>query len=152
MPGRRLEAIIVTQHRNIFSEKGVSSSEFALVLPSFFLVIMIVFALALWLFSLLLAGTGVPAGARIAGTDQGVGAGYARVQTIMGIAEPAARVASSTVLALGAPGCARAVYAHLNAASGLKLPLLDTVMVRLRAGAQGRDWRFWAGRPSDGCQ
>ena len=50
MPGRRLEAIIVTQHRSILSEKGVSSSEFALVLPTFFLAIMIVFALALWLF------------------------------------------------------------------------------------------------------
>lgn len=132
-------------------EQGVSAAEFALVLPAFFMAIMVLFALALWLFSLLLAGTGVPAGARSAGTEAGVGGGYARVQTIMGIVQPAAGVASAAQLSLGAPGCERAVFARLNAAGGFRLPLLGDLSVRLRAGAQGRDWRFWAGKPSDGC-
>jgi len=133
------------------SEKGVSSAEFALVLPTFLLAVMVLFAVALWLFSLLLAGTGVPAGARAAGTESGLSGGYARLQTIMGIVQPAAGAAGAAQLSLGAPGCERAVFARLNAAGGFHLPLLGDLSVRLRAGAQGRDWRFWAGKPSDGC-
>jgi hypothetical protein len=132
-------------------EQGVSAAEFALVLPTFFLLIMVLFALALWLFSLLLAGTGVPAGARDAGTEAGLGGGYARVQTLMGLVQPAAGAARSVQLSQGAPGCERAVFARLNAAGGFRLPLLGDLSARLRAGAQGRDWRFWAGKPSDGC-
>ena len=133
-------------------EAGVSAAEFAIVLPTFLLLVMVVFALALWLFSLLLAGTGVPTGARTAGTQHGAGAGYARLRTIMGIAQPAAGAVSSTQISLGAPGCARDVYAHLNAASSFRLPLLGTIAVPLKAGSQGRNWRFWAGKPADGCE
>ncbi len=77
------------------SEKGVTSAEFALVLPTFLLAVMVLFAVALWLFSLLLAGTGVPTGARAAGTEAGLGGGYARLQTIMGIVQPAAGAAGA---------------------------------------------------------
>ncbi|MCC6190638.1 MAG: hypothetical protein IT318_16535 [Anaerolineales bacterium] len=132
-------------------EKGLSSAEFAIVLPTFFLAIMVLFALALWLFSLLLAGTAVPTGARIAGTEAGVGSGYARVQSIMGIVRPAAGAAGAVQLSRGAPGCERAVYARLNTAGGFRLPLLGDLSARMWAGAQGRDWRFWAGKPADGC-
>ncbi|MCC6191678.1 MAG: hypothetical protein IT318_21835 [Anaerolineales bacterium] len=132
-------------------EKGVSSAEFALVMPAFFLAVMVVLALALWLFSLLLAATGVPAGARVAGTEAGLGSGYARVQTIMGVVQPAASAAGAAQFSQGAPGCERAIFARLNGAGGFRVPLLGNLSARLQAGAQGRDWRFWAGKPSDGC-
>ena len=141
----------MVQHKVRISEKGLSSAEFAIVLPTFFLAIMVLFALALWLFSLLLAGTAVPAGARVAGTEASVGSGFARVQTIMRIVRPAASAAGAAQLSLGAPGCERAVYARLNAIGGFRLPLLGDLSVRMRAGSQGCDWRFWPGRPSDGC-
>lgn len=141
----------MTQHKCRSSEKGLSSAEFAIVLPTFFLAIMVVFALALWLFSLLLAGTAVPAGARVAGTEAGVGSGFANVRTIMGIVRPAAGAADAVQLSLGTPECERAVFARLNAAGGFRLPLLGDLSVRLRAGSQGRDWRFWPGKPADGC-
>ncbi|MCC7362051.1 MAG: hypothetical protein IT317_21380 [Anaerolineales bacterium] len=132
-------------------EKGVSSAEFALVMPAFFLAVMVVLALALWLFSLLLAATGVPAGARVAGTEAGLGSGYARVQTIMGVVQPAASAAGATRFSQGVPGCERAITARLNGAGGFRVPMLGDLSARLQAGAQGRDWRFWAGKPSDGC-
>ncbi len=128
-------------------ERGVSAAEFALVLPSFFLAVTVVFALVLWLFSLLLAATGVPTGAR----DVGRGAGPARAQAILGLVRPVASAAGSAQFSQGAPGCERAVFARLNAAGGFRLPLLGDLSARLRAGAQGRQWRFWAGQPSDGC-
>ncbi len=133
-------------------ETGASAAEFAIVLPTFLLLVMVVFALALWLFSLLLAGTAVPTGARTAGIQHGAGAGYARLRTIMGVAQPAAGAIGETQLSLGAPGCARDVYAHLNAASGFRLPLLGAISVPLKAGSQGRNWNFWAGKPADGCE
>lgn len=132
-------------------EQGVSAAEFALVMPAFFLAVMVVLALALWLFSLLLAATGVPAGARVAGTEAGLGSGYARVQTIMGVVQPAAGAAGAAQFSQGAPGCERAIFARLNGTGGFRVPLLGDLSARLQAGAQGRDWRFWAGKPSDGC-
>ncbi len=131
---------------------GVASAEFALVLPLFMLLIMAVLGLALYYFSLALTAAGVPLGARQAGVQNSAGAGAAVVQRVLGAAGPSGAVAGGAAVGLGASGCQRAVTVRLNGATGLKVPLLDALSVRLRAGSQTRYWRFWAGEPEDGCE
>ena len=131
---------------------GVASAEFALILPLFMLLIMAVLGLALYYFSLALTAAGVPLGARQAGVLNSAGAGAAVVHRVLGPAGPSNAVAGGAAVGLGAPGCQRAVSARLNGATAIKEPLLDGLLVRLRAGSQTRYWRFWAGEPDDGCE
>ncbi len=110
---------------------------------------MVVFALAIWLFSLLLAGASLPTGARRTGLQ---GSGMADVRRIMGVLAPAGAAAGSAHIGAGAPACERAVVSRLNSTASARLPLIGDFTFRLRAGSQTRDWRFWAGKPADGCE
>src|SRR5712691_11636014 len=92
-------------------ERGSSASEFAIVLPSFLLMVMIVFALAIWAFGILLAGTGVPAGARQAGISDSAGTGLAVTRSILGVLASTRSESGAANVSMGAPGCQRADYA-----------------------------------------
>jgi hypothetical protein len=131
---------------------GLASVEFALVLPLFLTMVMIVLALAIGYFSLCLAAAGVPAGARQSGVTGSASAGLGMTRQILSVVGPAGAVSGATQISLGAPGCERAVIAQLNSSSALDVPLLDALAIRFRAGSVTRSWQFWAGKPSDGCQ
>jgi Flp pilus assembly protein TadG len=131
---------------------GLASTEFALVLPLFMLLLMVVLALTIQYFSALLAAAGVPMGARLAGVAHSSSAGYGLTQRLMNVIAPAGAAAGAARIQGGAPGCQRAVTARLDATSGFSVPMLGDVLVRLRAGSQTRDWQFWAGQPDDGCE
>ncbi len=135
---------LTRQERRESGERGVSSVEFAVVLPLFMLLFFAVLALAIMAFSALFAATGVPAELRAASTDSGPLNLLARLDTTA----PAAGALNIGV----APGCERALYAKLETDVPFKVPMLPEVDLHLRAGSVMRHWRFWPGPPSDGCR
>ena len=126
-------------------ERGVASVEFVIVMPLFMLMFFVIFALAVWAYSSLFAATGVPVEARASG----VHTGSPQILSALNSTSPAA---GEVQISQGAPGCARAVYANLNASPVIDIPMLDEVAIRLRAGSQTRNWQFWPGQPADGCE
>ncbi len=127
------------------SERGVSSVEFAIVLPLFMLTFFAVLGLAVWAYSALFAAAGVPVEARASGI-------HTASPQVLGALRTTSAAASSLQVSQGAPGCARAVYARLNASPAISIPMLGEVAIRLRAGSQTRNWQFWPGKPTDGCE
>jgi hypothetical protein len=126
-------------------ERGASSVEFAIVLPLFMLMFFAVMGLAIWAYSALFAATGVPVEARASGIHTNSPQMLNALRTTSG-------AAGSLQVSQGAPGCARAVYARLNASPAISIPMLGEVAIRLRAGSQTRNWQFWPGKPADGCE
>ena len=124
-------------------QAGVSSAEFALVLPLFLTMVFFVFGIALAGINVLWAATIVPADAR----NAGLGTGTHGLTSVFSLSAEA-----------GAPGigvsptCQRALLAQLNAAPQLKVPMLPGVAIRLRGGSEARRWQFWSGPPSDDCR
>jgi Flp pilus assembly protein TadG len=133
-------------------EKGQAAVEAAIVLPVFFAFFFLIFAFAIWFYSLYLSSIGVAAGARQAGVTNGTGPGYAVSRQVMSVMNPSASASGSVRISMRAPGCQRAVYARLNAAPSMRIPFLGNLAMRLRAGSVTRVWKFWAGRPEDGCE
>jgi len=134
------------------SESGQAMVEAAIVLPVFFAFFFLLFAIAIWFYSLFLTSVGVPAGARQAGVTNGAGPGYAIARQVMSFMVPSASASGSVRINMEAPGCQRAVYARLNAAPSMRIPLLGNLIMRLRAGSVTRNWKFWPGKPDDGCE
>lgn len=138
--------------RGRISEAGQAAPEFALVVIPFFTFFFVIFAFAIWFYSLFATSVGVPAGARQAGVTHGAGPGYAIARQVMGVIGPSKAAAGSVRISMQAPGCQRQIYARLNAAPSLRIPFLGSVAMRLRAGSMTRNWKFWPGRPEDGCE
>ncbi len=124
-------------------QAGVSSAEFALVLPLFLTMVFFIFGIALAGINVLWTATGVPADARSAG----LGAGTHDLTSVYSLGAEA-----------GAPGlgvsptCRRAILARLDATPLLRVPILPGVNIRLRAGSEVRRWQLWLGPPSDTCR
>ena len=125
------------------SEHGASAVEFAIVLPLFMALFFMVLGLSVMAFSILFAGTGVPVEARAAAT----GTGSLDLLAAMRTTSPAA----GTISVDAAPGCERAIYARLSTELPFSIPMLPEVGLRLRGGSVTRNWRFWPGPPTDGC-
>lgn len=129
-------------HRLARNEKGISSVEFAIVMPLLMLLFFVVLALSIHGFSILKVAAGVPLEARASGT---------------GSSSPSLLSAFETTAAAGgpaigtAPGCQRALYAHLDAAPVFQFPMLPEAPLRMHAGSMTRIWQFYAGPPEDGC-
>lgn len=131
-------------HLQANEEKGLAGVEFAAVLPVFMLSFFVVLGLAVWGYSVLFAATGVPVEARAFGTGSGT----------IGIlnALDTTSVAAGSLSVGGAPTCSRGAYARLDAAPLFNLPMLGDFAMRMRAGSVTRNWQFWPGEPTDGCQ
>jgi hypothetical protein len=126
------------------SEKGLAGVEFAVVLPVFMLAFFVVLGLAVWGYSVLFAATGVPVEARAFGMGNGP-TGILNALDTTG-------AASGSLELGGAPACERGVYARLDAAPLFNIPMLGDVAMRMRAGSATRNWQFWPGEPTDGCE
>ena len=123
-------------------EKGVSSIEFAMVLPTFLGMVFFVFGIALGGFNVLWTAAVVPVEAREAGGGRGS----------LGLMDTLSLSAEAGSPSVGtSPTCERALLARLDAAPSLAVPLLPEVNIHLRGGAVTRNWQFWAGPPDDGC-
>ena len=123
--------------------KGVSSAEFALVLPLFLTMVFFIFGIAVAGINVLWTATVVPVDAR----DAGVGVGARDLTSALSLSAEAGGPG------IGAsPTCQRAVLARLDAAPSLQVPMLPEVNIHLRAGSEARRWQFWAGPPSDDCR
>jgi hypothetical protein len=126
-------------------ERGVSSVEFAVVLPLFMMLFFVVLGLTVMMFSTLFAATGVPVEVRAAATH----VGSPQILSALDTTAPGAGD-----LTIGtAPGCERAVYGQLSSDLPFLVPMLDAMRVglRLHGGSVMRNWQFWAGPPDDGC-
>ena len=124
------------------NEKGISSVEFAVVMPLLMLLFFVVFALSIHGFSVLTVATGVPLEARASGAGGGSLALLSAFKTTAAAGGPAIG---------GAPNCQRALYAQLDAAPLFQFPMLPEAPMRLHAGSVARNWQFYAGPPDDGC-
>ena len=124
-------------------EKGVSSAEFAIVLPVFVGMVFFVFGIALGGSNVLWTAGVIPVEARAAG----VGRGSPGLMDVMPLS---AEAGSPSIGA--SPVCQRALLARLEASPSLSVPLFPTVNIRLHGGSVTRNWRFWAGPPADGCE
>lgn len=124
-------------------ERGVSSVEFAVVLPLFMMLFFFVLGLTIMAFSLLFAATGVPIELRAAAIDQSSPNLLAALETTT----PAA----GSISIGAAPGCERAMYAHLEADFPFEVPMLEAVRLYLKGGSVMRHWQFWPGPAADGC-
>ncbi len=123
--------------------KGVSSAEFALLLPLFLTMVFFVFGIALAGINVLWTATVVPVEARGAG----IGSGTHNLTSAFLLSAEAGGPG------IGAsPTCQRALLARLNATPTLRVPMLPGVNIHLRAGSEARRWKFWPGPPSDDCQ
>lgn len=140
---REASATRLLVHRVDPIERGVSSVEFAIVLPLFMTLFFTVLGLSVMAFSILFAGTGVPVEARSAAT----GAGPIEILAALQTTAPA----TGAISVGAAPGCERAIYARLSTELPLNIPMLPEVGLRLRGGSVMRNWRFWPGPPTDGC-
>jgi hypothetical protein len=124
-------------------QKGVSSAEFALILPLFLTMVFFVFGIALAGINVLWTATVVPVEARGAG----IGTGTHNLTSAFLLSAEAGGPG------IGAsPTCQRAVLARLDAAPSLQVPMLPGVGIRLRAGSEARRWQFWPGPPTDDCE
>ncbi len=123
-------------------EKGVSSAEFAIVLPVFLGMVFFVFGISLGGFNVLWTATVVPVEAR----EAGVGRGSLGLMGTLSLSGQAGSPSIGT-----SPTCQRALLAQLEAAPSLSVPLLPAVNIHLRGGSVTRNWRFWGGPPTDGC-
>jgi len=123
-------------------EKGVSSAEFAIVLPVFLGMVFFVFGIALGSFNVLWTATVIPVEAR----EAGVGRGFLGLMGTLSLSAQAGSPSIGT-----SPTCQRALLAQLEAAPSLSVPLLPAVNIHLRGGSVTRNWQFWAGPPTDGC-
>ena len=123
-------------------EKGVSSAEFAIVLPVFLSMVFFVFGIALGGFNVLWTATVIPVEAR----EAGVGRGFLGLMGTLSLSAQAGSPSIGT-----SPTCQRALLAQLEAAPSLSVPLLPAVNIHLRGGSVTRNWQFWAGPPVDGC-
>lgn len=126
-------------------ERGVSSVEFAAVLPLFMMLFFVVLGLTVMMFSTLFAATGVPVEVRAAAAHLG------SPQILSALDTTAPGAGDLTVGT--APGCERAVYGQLSSDLPFRVPMLDAMRVglRLHGGSVMREWKFWAGPPDDGC-
>ena len=123
--------------------KGVSSAEFALVLPLFLTMVFFIFGIALAGINVLWTATVVPVEAR----NAGVGTGTRDLTSVFSLS------AETGGPGIGAsPTCQRAVLARLDAAPSMHVPMLPGVNIRLRAGSEARRWQFWADPPTDDCR
>jgi hypothetical protein len=123
-------------------EKGVSSMEFAMVLPVFLGMVFFVFGIALGGFNALWTAAVVPVEAR----EAGVGRGSLGLMDTLSLSAEAGSPSVGT-----SPTCERALLARLEASPPLSVPLLPEVNIHLRGGSVTRNWQFWAGPPDDGC-
>ena len=135
---------LLKQFHPATNEKGLAGVEFATVLPVFMLSIFAILGLTVWGYSVLFAATGVPVEARTFGMGRGP-IGILNALDTTGAASGSLEVG-------GAPACARGVYARLNAAPLFNLPMLGDTALHLRAGSATRQWQFWPGEPTDGCE
>jgi hypothetical protein len=124
-------------------QRGEAAAEFALSLPLFFSLVMMIVAFALGGFSRLWTAGTVPLEARAA-----AGLGQGGTLGAFGVT-----AAASGSLSVGpAPGCARAIWARTQAEANIRVPLLSLLRVPLRAGSVSRNWRFWPGPAVDACE
>jgi hypothetical protein len=124
-------------------EKGVSSAEFAIVLPVFLGMVFFVFGIAVAGFNVLWTAAVIPVEAR----EAGIGGGSLGLMDALSLSAEAGSPGVGT-----SPACQRALLARLDASPSFTVPLFPTVNIRLRGGSVTRNWRFWAGPPADGCE
>jgi hypothetical protein len=124
-------------------EPGVSSAEFAMVMPLFLAMVFFVFGIAVAGFNLLWTAAVIPVEAR----EAGIGHGSLGLMAALSLSSEAGSPSIGT-----SPSCQRALLARLEASPSFSVPLFPAVNIHLHGGSVTRYWQFWAGPPTDGCE